>query len=108
MKNETYSVRCLFEWENWPDKTKKHLYEERITIWSAADIDVAIRLAEGEAEKYAEGIDATYLNIAQAYHLVKSLETKGDEVFSLLRDSDLEPTDYLDAFFDTGNERQRT
>lgn len=30
----------------------------------------------------------------------------GAEVFSLMRDSDLEPDDYLDAFFSTGNERQ--
>jgi len=30
----------------------------------------------------------------------------GAEVFSLLRESDLEPDAYLDAFFDTGTERQ--
>ena len=30
----------------------------------------------------------------------------GAELFSLLRESDLEPKEYLDAFFDTGDERQ--
>ena len=30
----------------------------------------------------------------------------GAEVFSLMRDSDLTPHEYLDHFFDTGDERQ--
>jgi len=30
----------------------------------------------------------------------------GSEVFSLLRNSDLQPDEYLNAFFDTGSERQ--
>jgi hypothetical protein len=32
----------------------------------------------------------------------------GAEIFSLMRDSDLAPEDYLDSFFDTGTEGQRT
>jgi hypothetical protein len=32
----------------------------------------------------------------------------GAEVFSLMRDSQLAPAEYLDAFFDTGSERQQT
>jgi len=35
---------------------KRHLYEERITIWKASDFDQAIELAEKEAEIYAETI----------------------------------------------------
>jgi hypothetical protein len=31
---------------------------------------------------------------------------QGAEIFSLLRDSELEPDEYLDAFFDTGTERE--
>jgi hypothetical protein len=30
----------------------------------------------------------------------------GAEVFSLMRDSELAPDDYIDRFFDTGQERQ--
>ncbi|MGH2943305.1 MAG: hypothetical protein ACRDLN_11105 [Solirubrobacteraceae bacterium] len=33
-------------------------------------------------------------------------EAHGAEVFSLMRDSVLEPADYVDRFFDTGDERQ--
>ena len=31
----------------------------------------------------------------------------GTEVFSLLRDNDLDSDEYVTAFFDTGRERQR-
>ena len=40
-----------------------------------------------------------------ARSLGDSLE-HGAEVFSLLRESSLQPGDYLEAFFDTGAERQ--
>ena len=30
----------------------------------------------------------------------------GAEIFSLMRDSDLDPEDYLDTFFDTGEEHE--
>jgi pentatricopeptide repeat protein len=43
--------------------------------------------------------------LAQAYALSDDLGD-GAEVFSLMRDSDLGPDDYLDAFFSTGDERE--
>ena len=69
-------------------------------------IDQAIRLAENEARRYAAENDK-YLGLAQAYELYDDIATEGTEAFSLLRESDLEPDDYLSAFFDTGNERTR-
>lgn len=87
--------------------TKKHLYEERITVWIATDIDESIEAAEEEALRYAENICATYLELAQAFYCFTVLKDSGIEVYSLLRESDLEPSEYLDAFFDTGHERQQ-
>ncbi len=87
--------------------TKNNLYEERITLWNANDIDGAIELAEAEAKSYAKDIEAEYIGLAQAYHLFDEIKSSGIEVFSLVRDSDLESDDYLDTFFDTGNERQK-
>ena len=107
MKNKSYSVRCLFEWSPRPEMTKKHLYEERITIWRSENIDQAIEAAEQEAESYAKKIHAKYLGLAQGFDLFDEIDTSGVEVYSLLRESDLEPEEYLDAFFDTGDERQR-
>ncbi len=103
---DSYSVRCIFRWAPRPDQKAKHLYEERITLWQASSIDQAIELAEEEAAAYASDGDE-FLCYSQAYALDESIPASGVEIFSLLRESDLEPEQYLDAFFDTGAERQR-
>jgi hypothetical protein len=93
-----WSVRCVFR-----DGTS---YEERVTLWSADDVERAIRRAEAEAVEYAGAVDVEYLGFAQAYRLPED-PAEGVEVFSLIRESTLEPAEYLDAFFDTGAEFQR-
>ena len=103
----SFSVRCIFRWKPRRDQVRKHLYEERITLWKASDIDEAIALAEEEARAYASDSGEEYLEFCQAYALVEESEANGIEVFSLLRDSDLEPAQYLDAFFATGGEHER-
>jgi hypothetical protein len=97
-----FAVRCVFRW---PDQ---QTYEERLTLWAADSLDGAIELAEGEAQAYADALHAEYLEIAQAYWIGPDRPDQGGELFSLMRDSELEPDDYLDSFFDTGRERQRT
>ncbi|MER5637269.1 hypothetical protein ABT095_09955 [Kitasatospora sp. NPDC002227] len=94
-----YAVRCVFEWTSWEGRT----YEERITLWQAASAEEAIALAEAEALTYAADNGFRYLELAQSYHLYDT-PGQGAEVFSLLRDSGLEPEQYLDAYFDTGGE----
>jgi hypothetical protein len=44
-------------------------------------------------------------SVAQSYELYDE-PGDGAEVFSLIRVSDLEPSDYVDRYFDTGTERQ--
>jgi len=104
-----YAVRCVFRtmWTQTPEGVTpdEQLYEERITLWQATSAEEAIALAEAEAADYA-GDDDEYLEIAQAYQLYDS-PGHGAEVFSLMRTSRLEPDAYLDAFFDTGSERQQ-
>jgi hypothetical protein len=93
-----FGVRCIF---HDPEGT----YEERITLWNADTFDEAVAMAEQDAEEYAEEVGSTFLGFAQAY-VMPDEPGQGAEVFSLLRDSDLEPDEYLDAFFDTGTERE--
>jgi hypothetical protein len=82
-------------------------YEERVTLWRAPSHDGAIERAEAEARDYAAVLaPAEYLGLAQSYRL-SDAPADGVEVFSLLRDSELTPSDYLNAFFDTGSERQQ-
>jgi hypothetical protein len=80
-----------------------------VTLWRASSLDEAIAHAEQEADEYAEELDARYVGLAQAFHLPvedRPLDD-GDEVFSLIRESELAPDDYISRFFDTGKERQK-
>jgi hypothetical protein len=81
-------------------------YEERVTLWEAASEDQAIALAEAEAADYATKVDGRSLGLFQSYRLADPAG-QGREVFSLIRSSDLAPDEYFDAFFDTGDDRQR-
>ncbi|WP_182046274.1 hypothetical protein [Curtobacterium sp. ME26] len=68
-----------------------------MVIVRADDFALAIARAEDEAARYAVDVDAEYLGLAQAFALVDDPDD-GAEVFSLMRDSDLPPDEYLDAF----------
>lgn len=87
------------------------MYEERVTLWQAADAETAITLAEQEAREYAATVNGPpgwpteYVGLAQAYLLVDS-PSHGAEVFSLMRSSTLDPETYLDVYFDSGTEHQ--
>ena len=107
-----FSVRCIFrrrddaDWAP-PELAAGHtVYEERITLWQAASIDEAIALAEAEAAEYERDGSLAYAGLAQAYELFDA-PAHGAEVFSLMRDSALGESGYLDRFFDDGNERQQ-
>lgn len=105
-------MRCLFgaTWPSTEAEPSSLRYEERITLWRAASIDEGIALAEAEAEVYADAIEGAhdaYLGLAQAY-AIGDEPGHGTEVFSLMRSSDLDRTTYIDTFFDTGREHQRS
>jgi hypothetical protein len=102
-EQDWFSVRCVFG----RDDEASTSYEERITLWRATNLEEALVLAEAEANDHAEIVGNHYLGLAQAYHLA-DVVGHGAEVYSLIRDSDLRPDEYLTAFFDTGSEYQGT
>jgi hypothetical protein len=110
----SYSVRCVFLWHA-DDEVgaeagrARRTYEERITLWRAGSFGEAIARAEVEADVYARETGCDPLGLCQAFELEGEIpsEAGGVEVFSLLRDSVLSPSDYLARYFDTGDERQR-
>ena len=84
------------------------MYEERITVWRAENIDEAINKAEAEVKKYCSDINnALFTGLSQAFWLFEPIDADGIEIFSLLRESDYEIDEYLDNFFSTGHERQQ-
>lgn len=100
-----YGVRCVFA----VDGNDGPYYEERVTIWRAESFDEAVELAEADAAEYAATLDAEYLGLAQAFHVGiddRPIEP-GDEVFSLMRRSDLSADDYIKHFFAPGGEHQQ-
>jgi hypothetical protein len=54
---------------------------------------------------YAEKHGSEFLHLSQPYEITEGSEMgSGTEIFSLRRDSDLAPEDYLNTFFATGGE----
>lgn len=85
------------------------LYEERVVLIAAADEDEALVLAEQEALEYCEGLtDCRPLAFYQSYAMNDGPVGDRSEVFSLMRQSDRTSSEYIDRFFDSGDELQRT
>jgi hypothetical protein len=82
-------------------------FEERITLWRSASEEEAMTRAEEEASEYVSTVGGSVLGLFQSYR-VGEPPADGSEVFSLIRRSDLSSARYLDAFFDTGSELQRS
>ena len=95
-------------------RPREGLYEERITLWRRTDTDEAADAALSESAEYAADVGGQDCGLAQVYEpygdTVAGLRAAADgsEVFVLVRQSDLPPGDYLDAFFDTGREQQHS
>jgi hypothetical protein len=109
MNEQWYCIRCIFDLGPSADAHGFTSYEERLVLIQAQSFEQAIRKAEKDAKEYA-GQRHTYTGCAQAYKLfAEHIENgfgSGTEVFSLIRDSELSREDYIDAFFDTGHEKQ--
>ncbi|GAA3516797.1 DUF4288 domain-containing protein [Actinocatenispora rupis] len=99
-----YAVRSVVPWPDGEHHAPR--YEERVTIFRADSFEAAVRLAKEESAEYARDVvGGAALGMYQAFLIREEFED-GAEVFSLIRDSDLAPEEYLDHFFDTGRERQ--
>ncbi|MEU4107015.1 hypothetical protein ACGFYT_16080 [Streptomyces sp. NPDC048208] len=94
-----YGVRCVFR------HRPLDVYEERVTLWTARSPDEAIARAETEAREYCDLLEEVeYVNFAEAF-LIREVPGEGVEVFSLMRESELPPAQYVERFFATGDER---
>lgn len=98
-----YGIRSLI-------KHGADLFEERIVLLDAEDDAAAFRAAEAEVDEYCVDLtDTRPMGFQQAFRLVTDdvvidARSGGLEVFSLIRRSDLPDGEYIDRFFDTGDE----
>jgi hypothetical protein len=98
-----YGVRLVYQLAG---SARQH-YEERVIVVRAEDFDNAIARAEALSKQNYEFETTIYVGYAMAFNIVDEQgETlpEGVEVFSLMRESELQPEAYLDRFHDTGNE----
>ncbi|WP_435021000.1 DUF4288 domain-containing protein [Tundrisphaera sp. TA3] len=100
-----YAARCIFCLEQ-PDQLTT--YEERVILVRADSWEQAIRMAEEEAEEYVAMSEGwSYSGFLQIFHLFDRAIGHKSEVFSLMRTSELGLREYIDRFFDTGDEHLR-
>jgi len=118
MKDEPwFSARCVFQHEmlrdavdNGPNLLRDanaYLYEERIVLVLADSMSEALRKGGEWAKQYVEANDEVKaLGFIEVFHLFDSVVSDGTEVFSLMRESNLDLAAYVDYFFDDGSERR--
>ncbi|TWT64956.1 hypothetical protein [Crateriforma conspicua] len=102
-KSQWYGVRSIWRHEAPSDSPCRFTYEERIVLYLAFNGDDAI--AKAERDGYPGGAECI------GYHMSFEIDSvnlgPGTELFSLMRDSDLDATKYIDRFHDSGHERTR-
>jgi hypothetical protein len=100
--SEWFAVQCVFLIEAGSVLAERgQVYEERITLWHATSHEEAIARAEVEAERYARDSGFSRVEYVTTYEL---FDSPGDaaEVWSVMRDSWLPPTEYISQFVERG------
>lgn len=105
-----YGIKLVFRHSNLEvEMPGASVYEERVILVSANSEDEAISLAELEAVEYAKDVDGCeYLEFASCFHIYEEKIVHLSEVYSVMRESSLSSEQYLDTFYDTDLERERS
>lgn len=98
-----YAAKLIFGWYRHSGERK--CYEERIVLFRAISFEDAIEQAENESERYcrdwsSEGCQIRYEGFLDVYHLSEPTVGHGAEIYSKVRKSPLEPSEYLDRYYD--------
>jgi hypothetical protein len=105
---EWFSAKTIYKHHRVEAGTPKVVFEERVVLFQAASFDDAIARAETEAREYCGSSGETvYLEFVDVYHLFDASIGHRTEIYSLMRESTLPDKDYLDTFYDTGQERSQ-
>src|SRR5262245_39167084 len=108
-QKEWYGARTVYKHiKDMSSSSSFHLYEERVIVIQALSFDDAIIEAEKEAREYAgENSEIKYLEFVNVFKLFADKIENRTEVYSLMRENNLDENGYLDRFFDTGFEKTK-
>jgi hypothetical protein len=94
-----FSAQCVFLHAD-KGHGPKQMYEERVILLRADNMDAAIKQAENEAKKYSRDLDGcTYLGYVNVFELYDQELGDGAEIFSIMHKSDLKPREYIDIHY---------
>lgn len=106
-KEPFYAAKCIFRHDQFePRGDKVYVYEERIVLVQAKDLESAIEKAEKDAFEYANS-GTVYLEYVNVFNLYEYILHNGSELYSEMRSSDLGSEEYIDQFYDTGYEHSQ-
>ena len=79
----------------------KSCYEERVVLIHASDEEEALKLAEQEANEYADGLATKFLGYVNIFRMDCTLGSLA-EVFSIMRTTTMEEDEFVTHFYDDG------
>jgi hypothetical protein len=95
-----YAVRYLLR-----DEGNK-LYQEDTVLVIAQSHDEALKKGEKIAEEFCESMpEYKYTGYAETFQLFEESPEEGVEVYSTIRESSLEPKEYIEHYLRTGTEK---
>jgi hypothetical protein len=102
-----YGVKCLFEHFGLSKVPEAHAYEERVIVVLAASFDDALGKAKKLSVSYTDGSSIKYMGYCNAYAMDEAVITEGTEVYSVMRETKLAPTAFIDHYYDDGTDKYR-
>jgi hypothetical protein len=96
-----FGAKTVFRHPGLERELGKNCYEERVVLIRASDEDEALRLAEGEANEYADGSATRFLGYVNIFRIEDTIGSRA-EVFSIMRSVTMEEDEFLTHFYDDG------
>jgi hypothetical protein len=84
-----YAIKCLIEHPGLSGKPDALVYEDRIVVFHALDLDDAIERAEREVADYVGRTGARYVGCRTAFRIDAATIEEGTEVYSALIPSEV-------------------
>ena len=96
-----FGAKTLFRHPGLEREPGKSCYEERVVLIHASDEEEASRLAEEEANEYADGSSTRFLGYVNIFRIDDTIGSRA-EVFSIMRSTTMEEDEFVTHYYDDG------